>query len=157
MAILTPSGPRFPLPMIVRKEKENYILDAHNDRRPKNKRHATIDIRFQQGDGIDRRESIPLSCREGLSRLSRCRQKLHRGAPRSSIRVVIGFKVGGGETEFIGKWGVQSQPHYRALQKTTKRSLSRTADFLIPSSYRNCRARFELLVLFCLLSVEMMR
>ncbi len=55
---------------------------------------------------------------------------------------VIGFRVGGGEIQFIEKWGIQSQPYYKSFRKRkfTKESLSATADFFIPGPYRNCRA-----------------
>ena len=58
------------------------------------------------------------------------------------VRMVIGFRVGGGKIEFIEKWGIQSQPHYKSFRKRrlTKGSLSATADFLIPGPYRNCPA-----------------
>ena len=55
--------------------------------------------------------------------------------------MVIGFRVGGRKIESIERWGIQSQPYYKSLRKRkfTKGSLSATADFLIPGSYKNCR------------------
>jgi hypothetical protein len=57
------------------------------------------------------------------------------------VESVIGFRVGGGGIQFVEKWGIQSQPYYKSFRKRkfTKGSLSATADFLIPGSYRKCR------------------
>jgi hypothetical protein len=64
------------------------------------------------------------------------------------VGMVIGFRVGGGEIEVIEKPCIQSQHDKRFRKpKSTKGSLSATADFLIPVYYKNCDARSTKMVL----------
>ena len=131
--------------MIIRKEKESYILDAYDDdQRPKDKRHDAIDIRFRQGDGMIAvkafLESVEGACPDVAKNYTQGADNQCKGC--IFVGRVIGFRVGGGKIEFIEKWDSQSQPYYKSFRKRkfTKGSLSATADFLIPGSYRNCRA-----------------
>jgi hypothetical protein len=130
--------------MIIRKEKESYILDAYDDdQRPKDKRHDAIDIRFRQGDGMIAvkafLESVEGACPDVAKNYTQGADNQFKGCIFEGV--VIEFRVGVGKIGFIEKWGIQSQ-HYKSVRKRkfTKGSLSATADFLIPGSYRNCRA-----------------
>ena len=131
--------------MIIRQEKESYILDAHdNDQRPKDKRHDAIDIHFRQRNGVIAvkafLESVEGACPDVAKYYTQGADNQYQGC--LLVRMVIGFRVGGGKIEFIEKWGIQSQPHYKSFRKRefTKGSLSAPADFLIPGPYRNYRA-----------------
>ena len=130
--------------MIVRKEHESYILNAHdNGQRPKDKRHNAINIRFCQGDGMIAPkaflEGVEGACPDVAINYTQGADSQHKGCVFEGT--AIGFRVAGGKIGVIEKSGIQSQ-HYKSFRKRkfTKGSLSATADFLIPVSYKNCGA-----------------
>jgi hypothetical protein len=127
--------------MIIRKEKENHILDAHDDdQRPKDKRHDAIDIRFRQRNGMSAvkafLDSVDGACPDVAKNYTQGADNQYKGC--IFVERVIGFRVGGEKIELIEKWDSQSQPYYKSFRKRklTKGSLSATADFLIPGSYK---------------------
>ena len=124
--------------MIVRKEHESYILDAHDEgQRPKDKRHDSIDIRVCQGDGMIAPkaflEGVKGACPDVAKNYTQGANSKHKGCVFGGT--VVGFGVGGGRIGFIEKSGIQSQ-HYKGFRKRkfSKGSLFATADFLIPVS-----------------------
>jgi len=106
--------------MIIRKEKESYIFDAdNNDQGPKDKRHDAIDIRFRQRNGMIAvkafLESVDGACPDVAKNYTQGADNQYKGC--IFVGMVIGFRVGGGEIEFIEKWGIQSQPYYKSFRK----------------------------------------
>ncbi len=105
--------------MVIRKEKENYILDAHDDDQgPKDKRHDAIDIRFRQGDGM-----IPVKAfLEGVQRACpNVAKNYAQGADNQYNgcifeRMVIGSRVGRVKIGFIEKWRTQRHLIIRASE-----------------------------------------
>ena len=98
--------------MIIRKEKESYILDAHDDdQRPKDKRHDAIDIHFRQRNGMIAVKAFPESvegaCPDVAKNYTQGADNQYKGC--LFVRRVIGFRIGWGKIEFIEKWGIQSQ------------------------------------------------
>jgi hypothetical protein len=106
--------------MVIRKEKENYILDAHDDdQRPKDKRHDAIDIRFRQGDGMTPvkafLEGVQGACPNVAKNYTQGADNQYKGCIFEGM--VIGFRVGGGKIVFIEKWRIQGHLIIRASEK----------------------------------------
>jgi hypothetical protein len=119
--------------MIIRKEHESYILDAHhNCQGPKDKRHDTKDIRFRQGDGMNAvkayLESVEGTCPDIAKNYTQGAKSQYWGSIFE--RMMIGLSTMGQKIEVIGKACVQSH-HDRRLKKTklTPKSLSARAGF----------------------------
>jgi hypothetical protein len=124
--------------MIVRKEHESYILNAHDEgQRPKDKRHDSIDIRFCQGDGMIAPkaflEGVKGACPDVAINYTQGANSKHKGCVFGGT--VVRFRVERGEIGVIEKSGIQSQ-HYKGFRKRKfiEGSLSATADFFIPVS-----------------------
>ena len=97
--------------MIIRKEHESYILDAHHDRQgPKDKRHDAIEIRFRQGDGMIAvkafLEGVKGACPDVTKNYAQGADSQREGCVFEPT--VIGFRVRGGKIGVIEKSGIRS-------------------------------------------------